>query len=131
MVEKYLAMFKEIITVLKIRRIDGPYQNVKGQPVVYLIFNRTELQQVLFPLFLYHKILFLTETRRSQFEKAIYFMESGDTKFTETNSNLQPIRIHSNINKLGDGEKISPATPPNWRRSEARESEDLLLQVSI
>jgi hypothetical protein len=36
-------------------------------------------------------------------------MESGETKFTETNSNLQSIRIHSNINKLGDGEKISPA----------------------
>lgn len=40
MVEKDLAMFKEIITVLNIGRIDGPYKNVKGQPVVFLIFNR-------------------------------------------------------------------------------------------
>jgi len=79
-------MLQKIRRVLNIGRIYGPYQNIKGQPVVYLVFNRTELQQVLFPLFLYHKIFFLTYTRRSQFEKAIYFMVSGETKITNNRS---------------------------------------------
>jgi len=68
--------------VLGIGRIDGPYKNIKGQNFVYLIFNRTELQQVLFPFFIYHHIFFLTETRRTQFEKAIYFMLSGESKIS-------------------------------------------------
>jgi len=29
--------------VLNIGRINGPYQNIKRQPVVYLVFNKTEL----------------------------------------------------------------------------------------
>lgn len=37
---------------------------------------------MLFPLFIYHGIFFLTETRRSQYEKAIYYMISGEKEFS-------------------------------------------------
>jgi hypothetical protein len=41
---------------LGIGRIVGPYKNPKGEDTISLIFNKTELQQVLFPLFIYHGI---------------------------------------------------------------------------
>lgn len=50
---------------------------------MYLTFNKTELQQVLFPLFTYHGIFFLTLERRAQFSKAIYLMETGLYKMSD------------------------------------------------
>jgi len=83
LIYKELLMLESIIKTLKIGRIAGPYKNIKGQDTVYLIFNRTELQQVLFPLFIYNNIYFLTEERRFQYEKALYYFESGEVKFKE------------------------------------------------
>ena len=83
LIYKELPMLESFIDKLKIGRIDGPYKNVKGQDTIYLIFNRTELQQVLFPLFIYNNIYFLTEERRFQYKKALYYMESGEVKFKE------------------------------------------------
>jgi hypothetical protein len=51
LVYKDLPMLESFKTLLKIGRISGPYKNIKGQDTIYLIFNRTELQQVLYPLF--------------------------------------------------------------------------------
>jgi len=65
---------------LGIGRIVGPYKNPKGEDTISLIFNKTELQQVLFPLFIYHGIFFLTYDRRAQYAKAIFLMEQGWTK---------------------------------------------------
>lgn len=82
LIEKDLPLLNFIKDTLCLGRIAGPY-NKKGQPFYYLIFNKTELQQVLFPLFIYHNIFFLTETRRAQFEKALFFMESGKSKISD------------------------------------------------
>ena len=48
-----------------------------------LIINRTDIQEVLFPLFLYHKLFFLTNTRREQFNKAIYILQKDLKMFNE------------------------------------------------
>jgi hypothetical protein len=63
--------------------IYGPFLNPKGEKVVSLIFNKTELQQVLFPLLHYHGIFFLTLERRDQFAKAIYLMENNLNKLCD------------------------------------------------
>jgi len=74
---------------LGIGRIVGPYKNPKGEDTISLIFNKTELQQVLFPLFIYHGrgfaelIFFLTYDRRAQYAKAIFLMEQGLTKMSD------------------------------------------------
>lgn len=92
---KDLTMLKSFQTLLKIGRIAGPYKNIKGQDTVYLIFNRTELQQVLYPLFIYHKISFLTKERRSQYLKSIYYMESEEVKFKEEIQILETAEVES------------------------------------
>lgn len=75
-----IDMLVEMKNILGIGRINGPYSNKKGEKVIAITFNKTELQQVLFPLFVYHDIFFLTLERRNQFEKAIYIMESNTKK---------------------------------------------------
>jgi hypothetical protein len=46
----------------------------RRSPTCRLVFNKTELQEVLFPLLLYHGIFFLTERRRSQFNMAMHIL---------------------------------------------------------
>lgn len=85
LIYKDLPMLESFIETLKIGRIAGPYKNIKGQDTVYLIYNKTEfeLQPVLFPLLIYKNIYFLTNERRIQYEKALYYMESGEVKFKD------------------------------------------------
>lgn len=45
-------------------------------PSCKLIINRTDLQEVVFPLFLHHGIFVLTETRRAQFDLAMYILKN-------------------------------------------------------
>ena len=44
-------------------------------PSCRLIINRTDLQEVLFPLLLHNGIFFLTETRRAQFDLAMFILK--------------------------------------------------------
>ena len=44
-------------------------------PNCKLIINRTDLQEIVFPLFLHHGIFFLTETRRAQFDLAMLILK--------------------------------------------------------
>ena len=39
------------------------------------IINRTDLQEVIFPLFVHHGIFFLTDTRRTQFDLAMFVLK--------------------------------------------------------
>jgi hypothetical protein len=43
-------------------------------PRCRLIINRTDLQEILFPLLIHHRIFFLTETRRAQFDLAMHIL---------------------------------------------------------
>lgn len=42
-----------------------------------LIINRTDLQEVIFPLLLHHNIFFLTISRRNQFDLVMYILKEG------------------------------------------------------
>lgn len=83
-----LQMLEEIVKTLGIGRINGPYKNLKGLDIVSLTFNKTELQQVLFPLFIIHRIFFLTLERRKQYEKAIYLMVNNLIKMSDIPESL-------------------------------------------
>ena len=52
-------------------------------PNCKLIINRTELQEILFPLLLHHNIFFLTETRRAQFDLAMFILKSDKKIYSE------------------------------------------------
>jgi LAGLIDADG endonuclease len=52
-------------------------------PRCRLIINKTDLQEILFPLFLHHKIFFLTETRKNQFNTAMYILNNNIKFFNE------------------------------------------------
>lgn len=52
-------------------------------PRCRLIINKSDLQEVLFPLFLYHKIFFLTDRRTKQFNTAMYILNNNIKFFSE------------------------------------------------
>jgi len=74
-------MLCHIHETLGFGRIAGPFLNQNGSSTIKLIFSRTDLQELLFPLFQHHSIFFLTNTRRSQFDLAIYIFCNNVTRF--------------------------------------------------
>ncbi len=69
-----ISTLEYIYSVLKIGRI-SKYKDYKN-PYCTLIINRTDLQEILFPLFIYHNIYFLTDNRISQFELAMFIFKN-------------------------------------------------------
>jgi hypothetical protein len=67
-----------IYSVLKIGKIN--IQRDQKNPTCKLIINKTDLQEILFPLLIHHNIFFLTETRRAQFDLAMFIFKN-DIKF--------------------------------------------------
>lgn len=70
-----ISTLKYIQSVLKIGKLTE-YRDIKS-PSCKLIINRTDLQEVFFPLLLHHEIFFLTETRRAQFDWAIFILKEN------------------------------------------------------
>ena len=54
-------------------------------PTCKLIINKTELQEILFPLLIHNKIFFLTETRINQFNLAMYILKNDIKLYDEIN----------------------------------------------
>lgn len=52
-------------------------------PRCRLIINKSDLQEILFPLLLYHKIYFLTETRINQFNTAMFILNNNIKFYNE------------------------------------------------
>lgn len=59
-------------------------------PCCRLLFNKTELQEVLFPLLIFHGIFFLTEIRRYQFNMAMHIL-TKDIKLYSGLPKLPPV----------------------------------------
>jgi hypothetical protein len=74
-----LSTLEYIHSVLRLGKITI-YRDNKS-PTCKLIINRTELQSELFPLFLHHKIYFLTKTRVDQFNSAMYILDKNEKLF--------------------------------------------------
>ena len=70
---KDLSTLEYIHSVLKLGKITI-YRDHKS-PNCSLRISRTDLQEVLFPLFLHHGIFFLTEARRAQFNLAMFIFK--------------------------------------------------------
>ena len=70
-----ISTLEYIHSVLKLGKITI-YKDIKN-PICKLIINKTDLQEILFPLFLQHKIFFLTETRRNQFDSAMFIFKNN------------------------------------------------------
>lgn len=69
-----ISTLEYIQSVLKIGKLTI-YRDLKS-PTCKLIINRTDLQEVLFPLLIHHGIFFLTETRRAQFDLAMFILKN-------------------------------------------------------
>lgn len=93
-----IAVLNFIQSVLKIGKIFS-YPDRKS-PTVRLIFSRSELQEVLFPLFLHHEIFFLTNTRRAQYNRVMYIFDNG-IKFYSDLPSVFPIIQELPTSSLG------------------------------
>lgn len=76
-----ISTLEYIQSVLKLGKISTYKDN--RSPTCKLIINRTDLQEILFPLLLYHSIFFLTETRRAQFDLAMFIMKQDKKVYSE------------------------------------------------
>ena len=74
-----LSTLEYIHSVLKLGKITiyRDHQN----PNCKLIINKTDLQEVLFPLLIHHNIFFLTITRRKQFNLAMHIFKNNIKSF--------------------------------------------------
>ena len=68
-----LSTLEYIHSVLKLGKMT--INRDHKSPNCSLRISRTDLQEVLFPLFLHHGIFFLTEVRRAQFNLAMFILE--------------------------------------------------------
>ena len=82
-----ISTLNYIQSVLKIGKLTE-YRDLRS-PSCKLIINRTDLQEVVFPLLLYHNIFFLTDTRRAQFDLAMFILKNE-------------IKIYNQISTTGD-----------------------------
>lgn len=69
---KDISTLEYIHSVLKIGKLNTFKDN--RDPSCKLVINRTDLQEVLFPLMLYHSIFFLTKKRNDQFNTAMIIL---------------------------------------------------------
>lgn len=76
-----VSTLEYIHSVFKVGKINIYRDN--RNPSCKLVINRTDLQQIVFPLLLYHNIFFLTDTRKEQFDLAIYILEQDIKNFHE------------------------------------------------
>lgn len=70
-----ISTIEYIYSVLKIGKINI-YKDLKS-PTCRLVINKTDLQEVLFPLLIHNNIFFLTKTRSDQFNLAMYIFEQN------------------------------------------------------
>ena len=75
-----ISTLEYIYSVLKIGKI-SKYKDYRN-PICGLIINKTDLQEIIFPLLKHHNIFFLTYNRRAQFDRAMYIF-TKDIKLYE------------------------------------------------
>lgn len=76
-----ISTLEYIQSVLKLGKITVNPDH--KSPSCKLIINRTDLQQVLFPLLLHHGIFFLTDTHRAQFDLAMFILKDEKKVYNE------------------------------------------------
>lgn len=99
-----LSTLEYIHSVLKIGKITI-YKDNKS-PTCKLIINKTDLQEVLFPLLLHHDIFFLTKTRINQFNVAMLIMRETITLFENIPSENNIPNVFKNPNNAAEYTKL-------------------------
>jgi LAGLIDADG endonuclease len=99
-----LSTLEYIQSILKLGKLDT-YRDYKN-PICRLTINRTDLQEVIFPLFLHHGIFFLTEARRAQFDLAMFILKNDIKLFDKINFNTLPIPNLKQNFLMQDNKKI-------------------------
>ena len=79
-----LSTLEYINSVLKVGKLNI-YKDNKS-PTCKLVINRTDIQEIVFPLFLYHNMFFLTETKTNQFNLAMYILMNNLRTFDKISS---------------------------------------------
>jgi len=74
-----ISTLQYIHSTLKLGNVNV-YKDLRS-PSCKLVINRTELQEVLFPLLIHNNIFFLTETRINQFNLAMYILKNDIKMF--------------------------------------------------
>uniref|UniRef100_UPI0030E2ABE5 LAGLIDADG endonuclease n=1 Tax=Daedaleopsis nitida TaxID=1140402 RepID=UPI0030E2ABE5 len=69
-----ISSLEYIFSVLKIGKIQV-YRDIKN-PICKLTINKTDLQEIIFPLLRHNNIFFLTENRRAQFDLAMFILKN-------------------------------------------------------
>ena len=101
---KDLSTLEYIRSILTIGKITIYKDN--RSPTCKLIINKTDLQEVLFPLLLHHNIFFLTETRNNQFNTAMVILEQ-DIKMFDTIPKITKIPKSHNLVNAADYAELS------------------------
>jgi hypothetical protein len=89
-----LSILEHIHSVLKLGKIT--IFRDQRNPTCKLIINKTDLQEVVFPLLIHHNIFFLTNSRRDQFDLAIHIFKNNLKLFED----ISKINYISSIFKL-------------------------------
>ena len=76
-----ISNLEYIHSVLKLGKITI-YKDLRS-PTCKLVINKTDLQEVFFPLLIYHNIFFLTESRIGQIHLSMYVLKNDIKMFNE------------------------------------------------
>ena len=76
-----ISSLEYIYSVLKIGKIQI-YRDIKN-PICKLVISKTDLQEVIFPLLIHQDIFFLTESRRAQFDLAMFIFNNDLKLFNQ------------------------------------------------
>jgi LAGLIDADG endonuclease len=90
-----LPLLEYIKSILKTGNINT-YPKTKEKNTCKLVINSTDLKEIFFPLLIYHKLYFLTDTRRKQYDKAMFLFKKNIKLYSEI-----PINIPLMNEKLG------------------------------
>ena len=74
---------RAILEYIKSVLLIGDINYLPATDTVKYIINRTDLQEILFPLMVKQGLFFLTKTRRAQFNLALAILNSGVTLFKD------------------------------------------------
>src|SRR5271170_1954802 len=79
---KDISILEYIHANLKLGKINT-YPKAGKKHTCKLVIHKTDLQDVLFPLFIHHNICFLTQVRLAQYCKAVYVIENDIKMYSD------------------------------------------------
>lgn len=86
---KDIGILEYIQSNLKIGKINS-YPKSGEKHTCKLVINKTDLQDVFFPLLIYHNLFFLTKVRNLQYNKALYILRNDIKLYYDVPENLSP-----------------------------------------